>query len=186
MEHSDAELTRIPIRAVGDHGRHVGFVDGNLDVDHIGSPELVLEMPQAYDVPAAGTVDYQYVILPYKFTEDRWVQASEVRPGARSVVHHVIAFIRESRKTENGLLPKDRYAGDINEQVYSLNSNSACWRGLRDMAAVLEDVGEKDAGAIDCATIAPSPIVGWSASVAGVVSAGIVTVPTTFTGRAGM
>jgi hypothetical protein len=56
---------------------------------------MVLEMPQAFEVPASGTVDYQYVILPYKFTEDRWVQASEVRPGARSVVHHVIAFIRE-------------------------------------------------------------------------------------------
>ena len=62
---------------------------------NIGQPEMVLEMPQAFDVPASGTVDYQYVILPYKFTEDRWVQASEVRPGARSVVHHVIAFIRE-------------------------------------------------------------------------------------------
>jgi len=59
----------------------------------------------------------------------------------------VIKFIRESRKTENGLLPKDRYAGDIAEQVYSLNSNAACWRGLRDMAAVLEDVGEKDRAA---------------------------------------
>src|SRR5262249_32606024 len=47
----------------------------------------------------------------------------------------------------NGLLPKDRYAGDINEQVYSLNSNAACWRGLRDMAAVLEDLGEKDKAA---------------------------------------
>lgn len=57
----------------------------------------------------------------------------------------VVAFIRESRKTENGLLPKDRYAGDINEQVYSLNSNAACWRGLRDMAAVLDDVGEREA-----------------------------------------
>src|SRR5262245_3367465 len=56
----------------------------------------------------------------------------------------VIKFIRESRKTENGLLPKDRYAGDIAEQVYSLNSNAACWRGLRDMAAVLEDLGEKE------------------------------------------
>src|SRR5262249_32998107 len=56
----------------------------------------------------------------------------------------VIKFIRESRKTDNGLLPKDRYAGDIAEQVYSLNSNAACWRGLRDMAAVLEDLGEKD------------------------------------------
>jgi hypothetical protein len=62
---------------------------------NIGQPEMVLEMPQAFEVPASGTVDYQYVILPYKFTEDRWVQASEVRPGARSVVHHVIAFIRE-------------------------------------------------------------------------------------------
>ncbi|HTS61127.1 MAG TPA: cytochrome c [Candidatus Acidoferrales bacterium] len=62
---------------------------------NIGRPEMVLEMPQAFDVPASGTVDYQYVILPYKFAEDRWVQASEVRPGARSVVHHVIAYIRE-------------------------------------------------------------------------------------------
>lgn len=62
---------------------------------NIGQPEMVFEMPQAFDVPASGTVEYQYVILPYKFTEDRWVQASEVRPGARSVVHHVIAFIRE-------------------------------------------------------------------------------------------
>ena len=62
---------------------------------NIAKPDLVLEMPEAFDVPANGTVDYQYVILPYKFTEDRWVQAAEVRPGARSVVHHVIAFIRE-------------------------------------------------------------------------------------------
>ena len=56
----------------------------------------------------------------------------------------VIEFIRQSRKTDNGLLPRDRYAGDINEAVYSLNSNAACWRGLRDMAAVLEDIGETD------------------------------------------
>ena len=61
----------------------------------IGQPDVILEMPQAFEVPASGTIDYQYVILPYKFTEDRWVQAAEVRPGARSVVHHVVAFIRE-------------------------------------------------------------------------------------------
>jgi hypothetical protein len=59
----------------------------------------------------------------------------------------VVQFVRESRKTDNGLLPKDRYAGDIAEQVYSLNSNTACWRGLRDMAAVLEDLGEKEKAA---------------------------------------
>jgi hypothetical protein len=59
----------------------------------------------------------------------------------------VVQFVRDSRKTDNGLLPKDRYAGDINQQVYSLNSNAACWRGLRDMAAVLEDLGEKEKAA---------------------------------------
>jgi hypothetical protein len=59
----------------------------------------------------------------------------------------VVSFIRASRNTDNGLLPKDNYAGDVNTQVYSLNSNSACWRGLRDVAALLEDLGEKEQAA---------------------------------------
>lgn len=62
---------------------------------NIGTPDLVLEMPEGFNVPPSGTVEYQYIILPYKFTEDRWVQMAEVRPGSRDVVHHVIAFIRD-------------------------------------------------------------------------------------------
>src|SRR5205823_9263367 len=38
--------------------------------------------------------DYQYMVIPTNFTEDRWVQAVEIRPGNRAVVHHVIAFLR--------------------------------------------------------------------------------------------
>src|SRR5207302_640644 len=38
----------------------------------------------------------------------------------------------------------DNYAGDISQQVYSLNSNANCWRGLRDLACVLADLGERD------------------------------------------
>jgi hypothetical protein len=64
---------------------------------NIGQPDMVLEMPAAFDVPASGTIEYQYVILPTKFTEDRWVQISEVRPGNRAVVHHVIAFVRDAK-----------------------------------------------------------------------------------------
>jgi hypothetical protein len=60
----------------------------------------------------------------------------------------VIAFVRSSRgQTDNGLLPPDRYAGDIATNVVSLNSNANCWRGLRDMAAVLDDLGRPDAAA---------------------------------------
>ena len=64
---------------------------------NIGKPDMVLDMPAAFDVPASGTIDYQYVIIPTKFTEDRWVQMAEVRPGNRAVVHHVIAFIRDPK-----------------------------------------------------------------------------------------
>jgi hypothetical protein len=59
----------------------------------------------------------------------------------------VVDFLIESRQMPNGLLPPDNYAGDINQQVYSLNSNANAWRGLRDLAAVLQDMGEKDQAA---------------------------------------
>jgi hypothetical protein len=67
------------------------FVDGW----NIGQPDVVYEMPEPFQVPASGTIEYQYVVLPYQFPVDRWVQMAEVRPGNRAVVHHVIAYIRD-------------------------------------------------------------------------------------------
>ncbi len=61
---------------------------------NIGTPDAVFEMPVAYNVPAAGTIDYQYIVVPTNLKEDRWIQMAEVRPGNRAVVHHVIAFVR--------------------------------------------------------------------------------------------
>jgi hypothetical protein len=55
-----------------------------------------------------------------------------------------VELILNSRVRETGLLPKDNYAGDIKTQVYSLNSNANCWRGLRDVAAMLDDMGDGD------------------------------------------
>lgn len=66
------------------------FVDGW----NIGKPDLVLEMPEAFAVPATGT-EYQYILIPGHFERDTWVQMAEVRPDSRAVVHHIIAFVRE-------------------------------------------------------------------------------------------
>ena len=60
----------------------------------IAKPDQVFEMPAAFEVPASGTIEYQYLVIPTGFTRDTWVQEAEVRPGNRQVVHHVIAFIR--------------------------------------------------------------------------------------------
>src|SRR5579859_2543268 len=61
----------------------------------IPKPDVVFEMPVAFEIPAAGTIEYQYVVVPTGFTEDKWVQLAEARPENRQLVHHIIAFIRE-------------------------------------------------------------------------------------------
>lgn len=61
----------------------------------IPQPDMVVEMPRPYTVPASGTVEYTYYIVPTGLTEDKWVTMSEARPGNRAVVHHIIAFVRE-------------------------------------------------------------------------------------------
>jgi hypothetical protein len=61
----------------------------------IPKPDKIFELPHAFSVPASGMVEYQYVIIPTGFTEDKWVQAAEARPTDRSVVHHMIAYVRE-------------------------------------------------------------------------------------------
>jgi hypothetical protein len=61
----------------------------------IGKPDLVIEMPSEWDVPASGIIEYTYFIVPTGFTEDKWVQMAEARPGNRRLVHHIIAFVRE-------------------------------------------------------------------------------------------
>jgi mono/diheme cytochrome c family protein len=61
----------------------------------IGTPDAVISIPKEYEVPAEGTINYQYFEASTNFTEDKWVQAIEVRPGARPVVHHVLVFCRE-------------------------------------------------------------------------------------------
>jgi hypothetical protein len=61
---------------------------------NIGKPDKILEMPQAFRVPASGTIDYQWIVMPTGLDKDTWIEGVEVRPGDRSVVHHVIAFYR--------------------------------------------------------------------------------------------
>ncbi len=60
----------------------------------IHTPDAVFEMPNEFAVPASGTIDYQYIVIPSGFTEDKWVREIEVRPGNRKLVHHIIAFVR--------------------------------------------------------------------------------------------
>ena len=78
----------------------------------IGVPDAVIQVPESFTVPAEGVVEYQYVVAPTDFAEDRWVQAFEIRPSAPQVVHHVLVFahypasherMMEQPREQNGL-----------------------------------------------------------------------------------
>ncbi|HEY6346181.1 MAG TPA: cytochrome c [Bryobacteraceae bacterium] len=57
---------------------------------HLGKPDLILELPAAFGLPASGPDVYRNFVIPTGLTEDKWVRAVEFRPSARKVVHHVL------------------------------------------------------------------------------------------------
>ncbi len=58
----------------------------------LGEPDLIVEMPAAYHVPAEGADIYRNIALPLGLSDDKWITAIEMRPTARAAVHHVLYF----------------------------------------------------------------------------------------------
>ena len=47
-----------------------------------------------YQVKADGELRYQFFRVDPHFTEDKWIEAAEILPGNRAVVHHVLVHAR--------------------------------------------------------------------------------------------
>ena len=60
----------------------------------IPQPDVVVQMPKPVALPAEGDIDYTYEIVPTGFTENKWVQMSEIRPSSRANVHHAVVYVR--------------------------------------------------------------------------------------------
>ncbi len=54
----------------------------------IGEPDLVITMLEEHTIPATGIIPYRYTVLPYLFLNETWVEAFEIRPENKAVVHH--------------------------------------------------------------------------------------------------
>ena len=57
-------------------------------------PDMVIEMPKPFELPARGTINYKYIVVTGAFTEDQWVTAAEMRPGNAKVLHHGKVWVR--------------------------------------------------------------------------------------------
>jgi hypothetical protein len=74
---NDADLPPIP-----------KFEDGWMHPQGL-KPDLVLSLPAPFHVPAEGQMPYVRLLVKVPFLADRWIVASQTRPGNPAVVHHM-------------------------------------------------------------------------------------------------
>ena len=53
----------------------------------IGKPDAVIRGP-AQQLPAEGVLPYKYVVLPYVFQQETWLQGVQIRPDNPRTLHH--------------------------------------------------------------------------------------------------
>jgi len=64
----------------------------------LGTPDLVLTMPEPYELGAEGDDEFRVFVLKTDLPVDRWIRAVDFKPGNRKVVHHILAGVDSSGK----------------------------------------------------------------------------------------
>jgi Flp pilus assembly protein TadD/mono/diheme cytochrome c family protein len=59
----------------------------------LGRPDLIVEMPQAYTLPAGTTDFFRNFVIPLPVTKTRYVKAVELLPGDKKIFHHANILI---------------------------------------------------------------------------------------------
>jgi hypothetical protein len=95
-------------------------------------PDVILNIPETA-VSSAMHDDYQYFYIPTNFTEDRWVQAAEILPGARAVVHHAGVMVVDEARAKQHMQTRDA----AQETKYRYRTGSV-WHSKLD-APVVDD-----------------------------------------------
>ena len=64
----------------------------------LGKPDLILTMPEPYELAAEGADEHRVFVIPTGLIEGKWVAAIDFKPGNPKVVHHVLgAFDTKKR-----------------------------------------------------------------------------------------
>ena len=113
----------------------------------LGQPDVVLRLPEVQQIPATGVLEYRHIRIPSPFTNEVWITGTDIKPGNRKVVHHVILYAKwpgcPDDGTGNGVhlcgwapgLPPSRFpegvgrrlpaGAELNAEVHYTTSGSA-------------------------------------------------------------
>ncbi len=68
----------------------------------LGPPDLIVEAPHSYTLPASGGDVYFNFILRPNLKVRQYVRAIEIRPGAKKLVHHANLYVDRARSAVEG------------------------------------------------------------------------------------
>jgi hypothetical protein len=93
----------------------------------IGTPDLVVELPEPQELPASGLIPYRYLSVDVDLGEDRWVEAIQVRPGSKPNVHHLLVFLESPEEAPTPMHPYGSGTGEFDEARHGLTSYFALY-----------------------------------------------------------
>jgi hypothetical protein len=76
----------------------------------LGKPDLIVEMPATFELPASGPDIYRNFVVPTNLSDDKWVRAIEIRSTARKALHHVL-FAYDASGSARKLEGRDGHPG---------------------------------------------------------------------------
>lgn len=99
-------------------------------------PDVVLTIPE-FSVSGATQDDYEYIYVPTNFTEDKWIQAAEVVPGDRRVVHHATVSVISAAEAAKHLEEQSKANPHAGEDQFHFRTGKVLH--LRPDAPVIDD-----------------------------------------------
>ena len=81
-------------------------------------PDAILEMPVDFSIPAEGELGVQMFYSKVPWSEDRFAETLEIRPGNRAVVHHAGVFVVDIPEGAPASPLHLVAPGEVNAEVY--------------------------------------------------------------------
>ena len=113
----ERRLTDAQIRMIGDWVSR-GAPEGNASETpalpkftegwQLGPPDLIVEAPNAYTLPASGPDVYWNFVIPVALEKMRYVRAVEIRPGDKRIVHHANLYVDRARSARRQETAEDQ------------------------------------------------------------------------------
>jgi hypothetical protein len=72
----------------------------------IGKPDAIFDIGENHELKSGPADEYINFTVPTNFTEGHWVQAVEIRPGNRKVVHHAHVSVIETAVLKASTVPR--------------------------------------------------------------------------------